>query len=266
VTPYLRDSSVNVRLGGLDALDNRRFKIGQVRITCLVGPNSAGKTTVFNVITGFPRSSTGSSFNERRFDRWKRRSVFTVWSDGTAGTSASLGVPMSDLIGNELESTSNVAALHVDGIAAGCLVSGPAMLAPIGRLRCAIREHKLAAAAAGKSVPRARALAATPADAFAEPAGDRCVPFPCLIDPSPFDSDSSIPDSSMVLLTMVGVCGARAATGSVRGPFMRLRLLLIETFVETATGIAMAVRQLIHSVFLIGFTLLWPAGPAGEKG
>jgi branched-chain amino acid transport system permease protein len=264
VTPYLRDSSVNVRLGGLDALDNRRFKIGQVRITCLVGPNSAGKTTVFNVITGFPRSSTGSSFNGRRFDRWKRKPVFTKGTDGTGSTNGLPGVPMSDLVGKELESTSNVAKLCIGGIVAGCLVFWSAMLVPFGRPRRAICEDKLGAAATSKSVPRARVLAAVPPCAFAETAGGLYATFPSFIDPSPFDLDSSIPDSSMVLLTKVVVCGALTVTGSISGPIMRLGLPQILTQVGIATEIATAFRQLIYGVLLIASTLFRPQGLAGE--
>jgi branched-chain amino acid transport system permease protein len=263
VTPYLRDSSVNVRLGGLDALDNRRFKIGQVRITCLVGPNGAGKTTVFNVITGFPRSSTGSSFNERRFDC--RRPVFTNWTDGTGGANGLRGIPMADLVGKEPDSTSNVAALRVGGIAAGCLVFWPAMLAASGRFVRAIREDKLSAAVASKSVPRARALATAPAGAFVKTAGRLQATFPDLIGLWAFDLDSFIPESSMLLLTMVVLCGARAVARSIRGLFMSLGLPQILTLADIVIDIATAVSQLIHCVLLIASMLFRPQGLAGEK-
>jgi branched-chain amino acid transport system permease protein len=191
--------------------------------------------------------------------------VFTNWTDGIGGANGLPGVPMSELVGKELESTSNVAEFCVGGIVGGCLMFRSAKLAPFGWLLRAIRKDKLAAAVASNGVLRGRALAAAPADAFAEPAGGLDPTFSSFTDPSAFDFDSSISDSSMVLLTMVAVCGARAVAGSIRGPFIRLRLLQILTLVDTAAGIATAVRQLIYGVFLIGFTPFRPPGPAGEN-
>lgn len=76
MTPYLEATGVEVRFGGLKALDDCSFTIGQGRITCLVGPNGAGKTTVFNVITGFHRPNSGSvSFKGQRLDGWKPQAI-----------------------------------------------------------------------------------------------------------------------------------------------------------------------------------------------
>jgi branched-chain amino acid transport system permease protein len=194
-----------------------------------------------------------------------RKLVSTNWTHGTGGANGLPGVPMSERVAKERESTSNVAGFCVGGIVGSCLGVGRAMLAPFGRLLRAIREDKLAAAVARKSVPRARALAAVPAGAFAEPAGGLDRTFSSFTDLSVFDFDSSIPGSSMVLLTMAVVCGARAVAGSIDGPFMRLGLPRILTLVDIATEIATAVRRLILGVLLIGFTPCWPPGLAGEK-
>ena len=50
---------LNMRFGGLLAVDNLSFDVGRQDITALIGPNGAGKTTVFNCITGFYKPTEG---------------------------------------------------------------------------------------------------------------------------------------------------------------------------------------------------------------
>jgi len=45
--------------GGLVAVNNLEFSINEREILGLIGPNGSGKTTVFNLITGFLRPDTG---------------------------------------------------------------------------------------------------------------------------------------------------------------------------------------------------------------
>jgi branched-chain amino acid transport system ATP-binding protein len=50
---------LTMRFGGLVAVDDLSFQVRQGTITALIGPNWAGKTTVFNCITGFYKPSEG---------------------------------------------------------------------------------------------------------------------------------------------------------------------------------------------------------------
>ncbi len=51
---------------GIKAADVLSFEIEENSIVALVGPNGSGKTTVFNLITGFLRPNKGRIFFERR--------------------------------------------------------------------------------------------------------------------------------------------------------------------------------------------------------
>jgi len=50
---------VAVRFGGLVAISDMSFTVGEGEIVSLIGPNGAGKTTAFNVMTGFLEPSAG---------------------------------------------------------------------------------------------------------------------------------------------------------------------------------------------------------------
>ncbi len=51
---------VAMRFGGLVALSDMNFIVGEGEIVSLIGPNGAGKTTAFNVMTGFLRPTQGA--------------------------------------------------------------------------------------------------------------------------------------------------------------------------------------------------------------
>jgi branched-chain amino acid transport system ATP-binding protein len=58
--PLLGVSKVSVRFGGVMALSDVSFDVGQQEICGLIGPNGSGKTTLFNCISGFYRVNSGT--------------------------------------------------------------------------------------------------------------------------------------------------------------------------------------------------------------
>jgi branched-chain amino acid transport system ATP-binding protein len=57
--PILRVEHLDMRFGGLVAVNDLSFTAGRGEVTALIGPNGAGKTTVFNCITGFYKPTEG---------------------------------------------------------------------------------------------------------------------------------------------------------------------------------------------------------------
>ncbi|MCC3303599.1 ABC transporter ATP-binding protein [Sneathiella sp. HT1-7] len=85
--PVLTVEHLNMRFGGLLAVDDLSFDVDRRDITALIGPNGAGKTTVFNCITGFykptegritARHEDGAKFLLERMDDFKIPKVAKV--------------------------------------------------------------------------------------------------------------------------------------------------------------------------------------------
>src|ERR1700710_1693908 len=58
--PLLRVRALARSFGGIKAVDDCSFDVQAVQITGLIGPNGSGKTTIFNLITGFLSADLGS--------------------------------------------------------------------------------------------------------------------------------------------------------------------------------------------------------------
>jgi branched-chain amino acid transport system ATP-binding protein len=57
--PLLAAEAVSVQFGGLAAVANVSFTVGEGEIVGLIGPNGAGKTTTVNALTGFVPPTAG---------------------------------------------------------------------------------------------------------------------------------------------------------------------------------------------------------------
>jgi branched-chain amino acid transport system ATP-binding protein len=58
-TALMHVDNVEMRFGGIVALDDVSFEVGRQQVCGLIGPNGSGKTTMFNCISGFYRHSRG---------------------------------------------------------------------------------------------------------------------------------------------------------------------------------------------------------------
>jgi len=63
MTCLLRTTDLNVRFGGLVAVDDLCIEIHEGELVGLIGPNGSGKTTFINAVTGFVPSSGKVQFN-----------------------------------------------------------------------------------------------------------------------------------------------------------------------------------------------------------
>src|SRR5438105_12297298 len=62
----LEISNLSKRFGGVVAVDSCSLSVADRSITGLIGPNGSGKTTVFNLVTGFiPRDAGEVRFKSR---------------------------------------------------------------------------------------------------------------------------------------------------------------------------------------------------------
>jgi ABC-type branched-subunit amino acid transport system ATPase component len=60
MTVLLEVSGVSKSFGGLQALSACSLEVEKGSVTGLIGPNGSGKTTMFNVITGYERADSGT--------------------------------------------------------------------------------------------------------------------------------------------------------------------------------------------------------------
>jgi len=64
--PILSVQGVSKRFGGLEALKDVSFALYEGQVKALIGPNGAGTTTLFNLISGMDRPSEGQIFFQDR--------------------------------------------------------------------------------------------------------------------------------------------------------------------------------------------------------
>jgi ABC-type branched-subunit amino acid transport system ATPase component len=93
--------NICLNYGGIRAVDDMSLEVGQGEIVGLIGTNGAGKTSLFNVITGFSIASSGSvAFEGEDLTRW------LPWQIAEAGMvrtfQTPLGFPRMTVVENML--------------------------------------------------------------------------------------------------------------------------------------------------------------------
>jgi branched-chain amino acid transport system ATP-binding protein len=66
VSAVLEVRELTKRFGGVTAVDDCSFAVAEGTITALIGPNGSGKTTVFNLITGYLAADSGGVWFDGR--------------------------------------------------------------------------------------------------------------------------------------------------------------------------------------------------------
>ena len=76
---FLETQGVSKAFGGISALDTCSVTVEQGSITGLIGPNGSGKTTMFNIMTGYERVDSGQVlFREQTITNARPDKVFRL--------------------------------------------------------------------------------------------------------------------------------------------------------------------------------------------
>ena len=60
MSALLEVTGLEKRFGGVVAVDKCSFSVARGTISALIGPNGSGKTTVFNLVTGYLKADAGT--------------------------------------------------------------------------------------------------------------------------------------------------------------------------------------------------------------
>lgn len=72
----LKIKKIKKYFGGVHAVDDCSFEIGENKITALIGPNGSGKTTIFNLISGLLKPDSGKIFlNKKEITKLKPETI-----------------------------------------------------------------------------------------------------------------------------------------------------------------------------------------------
>ena len=82
--PVLKVLNLGIQFGGLKAVDSFDLEIGESELIGLIGPNGAGNTTVFNLITGVYKPTEGSFYLNGQ--RMNGKSTYQIVEAGIART------------------------------------------------------------------------------------------------------------------------------------------------------------------------------------
>ena len=58
--PLIETRGLGMRFGGVHAVRDVNFTLGEGELRCLIGPNGAGKSTFFKMLTGQLKPTSGT--------------------------------------------------------------------------------------------------------------------------------------------------------------------------------------------------------------
>lgn len=100
----LEIQGVSKRFGGVQALTDVSFHVGEAELFTIIGPNGAGKTTLLNVVTGLVSSDNGTvKLNGRAITR-------SSWRNAGRGLARTLQTPV---VFPEMTALENVMLGHI---------------------------------------------------------------------------------------------------------------------------------------------------------
>lgn len=188
--------------------------------------------------------------------------IFTViynWESLTGGPYGLPGIPRPQAFGVDSSSLPIFAALVVASTALFVLTMRMIALSPFGRMLKAIREDETAAAALGKSVPQAKAIA------FAASAGLAAIPgaffavYARYIDPTSFGLSEAI-----FIVTVVAVGGTGNLVGPTAGALLMIMLPEGLRLLHIPDAVAANARQIVLGLVLILLMRVRPQGILGR--
>jgi len=126
---------ISVRFGGLIAVADLTFGVGEGEIVSLIGPNGAGKTTAFNAITGYLQPTSGEV-------RYRQQKLTGLKPNQVAGIGVVRTFQKTSLFAGNTVFENILIGLHQAGkqTLAGILFRLPGMRAEERRLRAQAQE------------------------------------------------------------------------------------------------------------------------------
>ena len=217
---------------------------------------------LLNIVTSLPALRlAGDYFVITSFGlQFIATAVFVNWVEVTGGASGIAGVPAPSVFGISFEEAHYFVFLSSLALALAALAYTLMMRSSYGRVLHAVRLNELAAGAAGRNVLKMKLGISAVSGVYAGLAGALYAIFMSYIDPSSFEIQSSI-----VIMTMLVIGGARTLAGSLIGPLLLLAIPQALSLVQIAPELLGPTRALIFGALLVVFMLWRPQGIAGRK-
>jgi branched-chain amino acid transport system permease protein len=185
--------------------------------------------------------------------------VFNNWLGVTRGPMGIPGIPRPSIGPLSFASLPMFLLLVTVVVALTLFIFYRITHSPYGRSIEAIREDEIAAAAAGKNIPRIKVTVFCVGAFFTGIAGNLYVHYIGIADPTGFTTSESF-----LLMTMVIFGGSASLLGSVTGAIILVVIPEVLRFVGLPSFYAHQLRSIIYGVLLVVMIILRPQGMFGK--